>query len=428
MLSSSLSRYFIFFICFLSSCNTNTNIDKNDILRINLIEAEKRAYMNASEVILNLEYVVLETSPQCLIGEVIHTSFSVSENFILAFSNSGCLLFSRKGQFIRSIGQRGSGPQDFTDNRYSVKIDEQSDMIYLLSSYEICAYRISGQFVKKLNFLEFQKRNDITSFLCNITHWKENLFCANMDLNIGKEPYRCIIFSLDGEIVKLFPNNIFFDNGKSGKVMRSTDNSNADIYLHNEQLYFRELLCDTLFRITNELDFVPEIIFDLPGDKIPTEMRGDSDAALRIKYRISRIYEVKKFLLLEEGEIGTKYHRSLYDKNKNQLFSFEPDPLLKGESVMRFLDGRTSTRAFSLNGLRNDIDGGLPFDPHRSSNIQNDNQMICIYQSHFLKEKLTDEHFKRYSIQDQKAHEKLKKLLEDLDFEDNPVIMIATFK
>ena len=427
MLSSSFSRYFIFFIYFLSSCNTNTttNIDKNGILRINLIEAEKRAYLNASEVISSLEYVALETSPQCLIGDVVHVS--VSENFILAFSNSNCLLFSRKGQFIRSIGQRGSGPQDFTDNWYSVKIDEQSDMIYLLSSYEICAYRISGQFVKKLKYLEFQKRNDITSFLCNITHWKENLFCANMDLNIGKEPYRCIIFSLDGEIVKLFPNNIFFDNGKSGKALRSTENSDANIYLHNEQLYFREYLCDTLFHITNELDFLPEIIFDLPGYKKPTDMRGEFGAPSS-EYTIRRIYEVRNFLLLEEGKIGSKYHRSLYDKNKNQLFSFESDPLLKRELGHHLPDRITTTRAISLNGLRNDIDGGLPFDPHRLSNIQNDNQMICIYQSHFLKEKLTDEHFKRYTIQDQKAHEKLKKLLEDLDWEDNPVIMIATFK
>ena len=425
MLSPSFSRYFIVFIYFLSSCNTNTNSDKNDILRIDLAETENRAYLNASEVISSLEYVALETSPQCLVGEIVKAY--VSENFILTFSNSNCLLFSRNGKFIRGIGQRGNGPQDFMENSYNVKIDEQSGMIYLLSSYEICAYRISGQFVKKLNLQDVLKKSDISSSLSNVVHWKENLFCANIALHSGKEPYRCIIFSLDGEIVKLFPNNIFFDTGKNGKVMMSTDNSEANIYLYNEQLYFRERLCDTLFRITNELDFLPEIIFDLPGYKMPTDMRGEFNAR-RSEYDLNKIFEVKNYILLNAGEIGSGYYRSLYDKNKNKSISFKSDPLLSRETVAPLLGGELLSRTSSLNGLRNDIDGGLPFDPHHISHIQNNNQMICIYHSYFLKEKLTDEHFTRYTIQDQDANKRLKKLLGELDWEDNPVIIIATFK
>ena len=427
MLSSSFSRnllaFFSLFILLSCSSPTKKNDAKNEILKIDFNEAAYRDYFNASEVISNIEYVALETSSECLLGEVV--SACISENFILTFSNSNCLLFSRKGQFIRRIGQRGNGPQDFKYDSYRVEIDEHSDRIYLLGLFEICAYRISGQFVKRLDLFEFQKRGDTSTYPCNVTHWKDNLFCGNMNLNSGKEPHRCIIFNLDGEIIKLFPSHIFF-NGSNG--VYSSFNSDANIYLYNDQLFFKERLCDTLFRITNELDFVPEIIFDLPGYKMPTEVRGESLNINLPDFFIGNIQEVKDYLLLYGGKRGSGYLTSLYDKNKNQLISIKSDPFFQREMTIPLPDGRTHTRTTSLNGLRNDIDGGLPFSSSINCHIQNNNQLINIYQSYFLKEKLTDEHFKRYTIKDQEAHKRLKKLLEDLDWDDNPVITIATFK
>jgi hypothetical protein len=54
--------------------------------------------------------------------------------------------------------------------------------------------------------------------------------------------------------------------------------------------------------------------------------------------------------------------------------------------------------------------------------------LVALYQSYLLKEYLTDEHFARQNIKDQEAHQRLKDLLANLDEEDNPVLMIATFK
>ena len=408
----------IFFLLFLSSCHSKREI-KDEILRIDLNEAVNRSQLNASDFISSIEYVALETSSQCLLGEAVFAS--VSENFILTFSyNGSCLLFSRKGQFIRSIGQRGNGPQDYLNNSYYVKIDEKSDRIYLMGMDEIVAYTIAGKFVKKLNLIDFYKKGVLSDRPMHVTHWKENLFCANMNLNSGKEPLRCVIFTLEGEVVKTFPNHVFFETEK-GRMVRSTLNSDVDIYLYNEQLYFKEILCDTLFRITDQLDFVPEIIFDLPGKKMPTNMRGYFKTSPP-EYMIRGIHEVDNYLFW----FGTLQY--LYDKKKNQLISFEGDPLLNREITAPLPGGATNTRTTSLRGLSNDIDGGLPFAPHHLSHIQNDQQMICIYQSYLLKEKLTDEHFARYKIKDPEAHKRLRNLLENLDWEDNPVLMIATFK
>ena len=117
----------------------------------------------------------------------------------------------------------------------------------------------------------------------------------------------------------------------------------------------------------------------------------------------------------------------LYNKKNNRIFFSRPDPLLKKENIINFNSGPMSGTT-SLYGLHNDIDGGLPFMPELKSHIQNSQQMVCVYQSYLLKELLTEEHFARYDIKDPEAHKRLRTLLTNLDWEDNPVLMIATFK
>jgi len=101
--------------------------------------------------------------------------------------------------------------------------------------------------------------------------------------------------------------------------------------------------------------------------------------------------------------------------------------MLTKETIIPLPGGVTQTRTSSLRGLSNDIDGGLPFNPRFLSYIPNNRQLICIYPSYLLKEKLTEEHFAHYKIRDQEAHKRLRNLLANLNEEDNPVIMIATF-
>jgi hypothetical protein len=50
------------------------------------------------------------------------------------------------------------------------------------------------------------------------------------------------------------------------------------------------------------------------------------------------------------------------------------------------------------------------------------------FQPFKLLKDFTKEHFAAKKIKDKEAHERLKKLLATLDEDDNPVLMIATFK
>ena len=407
----------------LFSCSTPKE-NKDEILLIDINKAEKRSYLNASEVISKIEYVALETNSQCIVGEPV--VISVSENYILSFSGSNCHLFSRNGHFITTIGQRGNGPQDYIDDLYNVKIDEKSGMVYLMGVFDILAYRLSGDFFMKLNIRDLVKNFGI-SIPLNIKHWKENLFCANFNLGSVNEPYRFIIFSLEGEIVKLFSNNnIFFEADGKLSSRSFAHYIDASIYCFNEQLYFKEILCDTLFRISEQLDLVPEIIFDTHDKKTLNNMRRFYYSSTPEYYAITKIYELENYMLLF-GSAPFKFKYFLYEKNNNRLFSFEHELLFEQEQISHIARS-TSSRTFRLPGLSNDVDGGLPIIPVFFNNIQNNQQIVTVYQSYLLKEQLTEKHFERVKIKDQEAHKRLRNLLVNLDEEDNPVLMIATFK
>jgi len=286
-------------------------------------------------------------------------------------------------------------------------------MIYLTSNFsEIVAYRITGEFVKKITVEELSEKVNINHRYINFKHWKENLFCANVNLS-GKEQCRFFIFTLEGEIVKLFQNYVFFNSRGNFPIPFME----GGLYCYNDDFFYKQGYSDTLFRVSDQLELKAEAVFEVPGNKISENIR------YQISYKdftyIQVISVFENYIWMRKSNSTGIY---LYAKKNNHLISFASDPFL--QKILPLPDG--TMRAFALDGLRNDIDGGLPFIPN--GQIQNGQQMVCVYQSYLLKEKLTEEHFARYDIKDPEAHKRLRTLLTNLDWEDNPVLMIATFK
>lgn len=391
-------------------------------------------YVNASEFISDIEYVALETSPQCLIDEF--RKICISENYILVEDDSNCLLFSRQGKFIRKIGQKGNGSEEYL-YALKIEIDEASGMVYLSSTMMLVAYRISGEFVKKLHLEEMTKKYSMGK-LYTVTHWKDNFFCSNIALSSGKERYSFIVFTLDGEIVKLFPNDITFES----EIGFSSIADYADIYVDKGVLNFRQQYSDTLFHLTNQLDLIPDVIFDFCGQKKPIDQLGVF--VPQPCTDIIETIEAGKWILFissfgkerPQGFISFQY--GIYDRETDQLTFCQRDPLaqksVNEHSISRIvLGGNLNLQDVDpqwslLPGLINDIDGGLPFWPGRSIKIQDNQKLASIYQPYELLENLNEEYFAAHKIKDQEAHKRLENLLENLGEEDNPVLMIATFK
>ena len=419
--------FVILFLIGLSSCNNNKEII-GDLPQIKVcLTKDMTTNVYASDFISGIEYVILETTSQSLIS---NPTMSISDNYILVMG-SPCMLFSRQGKFIRHIGGIGQGPGEYS-NVTEIDIDEKSDMIYLSNYFDLLAYRISGEFVKKLNLVEFHKRNGYQASYRTI-HWKDDLFCANIDINSGKELYSFVVFTLDGEVVKLFPNYVTFD-----KDERTTFSNYyfATTYRYNGIVNNKRDNSDTLFRLTDQLDLVPDVYFDLCGRPIPKKLNKDNYTAYT---HVREFLEVENYILFkcDFGELTPsdlpEKQFCIYDRNSTNLTFCKIDPLAKLPPPLDLsMISPTATRRITSNnsysGLINDIDGGLPFWPSYFMKIQSKQKLACAYQPSVMLGNLTEEYFSAHEIKDIQAHERLKKLLENLEEDDNPVLMIATFK
>ena len=433
MLSHSFIRYFVLlFLIGLSSCQNQikTNGDLPDLPYIKMLKTnDNTKYLYASEFISDIEYVPLETSTECLIGGVY--SINISDNYIFVSAEPSCLLFSRQGKFIRHIGNKGNGPGDFLIVK-NVKIDEESGMVYLLSNHKLIAYNISGEFVKSLDISEFRNVSGICIY--NAFHWRSELFCAPVDLNSGKELYSFVVFTLDGDIIKLFPNYETINN-KDGYW----SGGYADFRNYNELICFNSTNPDTLFRLTEQLDFTPEVFVDMCEQGMTKDDFANFDIVSNKRFfEIIKFYEVGNYILFdyllpETNSIGVnKTQHCFYNRNNNNLIFAKGDLHAKHEILIppgiikKASAGEKITNFVS--GFINDIDGGIPFWGSRNASIQNRQQLVNISQPSFLIKMLTEEYFSEHKIKDIQAHERLKKLLDNLDEDDNPVLKIATFK
>ena len=418
---SKLGFLSVLFLIILQSCGYSKKTDEDSIRRIEVcFSKDKLSTLYASEFISDIEYVCLETSPECFIGD--NQKICLSDNYILIFSmgDSRCLLFSRQGEFLRHIGNKGQGPREYVLEPSRLYIDEESNMIYLSSIFELLAYRITGEFVKKLNLNELTKKAGISRNLWNVTYWKDDLFCSNVDLSTGKEPYSFVIFTLDGDIVKLFPNHLIFDS----EVTFGGINFSADIYNFNGQLSFMRGGSDTLFRLNEQMEFVPELIFDLCGREIPTHRRGKRDSPSTYTYS-SILMETENYLLLhcnfgdkKFSDLSTFY--CLYDKNRNKPTIVKPEYVR--DRIIIGYDGKERKVKAYFSGFINDLDGG----PNMLFSFYSDRgQIISSIYPYFL---LTKDYSEGKTVIHPEWHQRYQTLLTNLDEEDNTVLMISHFK
>ena len=254
-----------------------------------------------------------------------------------------------------------------------------------------------------------------------------------------------MIFSITGNVVKLFPNYIKFKE-EGGFFIDNGINSFADIYFYAGKLRFREQASDTLFYLNDRLELVPEIIFDLCGRNIPTNMRGNNFFTNRKSYTIiNSMVEMgnRIFLSCDFGDktpAGFTSNQELwYDKNNKKMTILKQDFL--GQKRIKIPSANTpgvsvnSSESEQLidsyrKGIINDIDGGFDFFPSPGmTHNQNNQQLVCaVYLPFKILENLNEEHFASKEIKNKEANVRLRNLLKNLKEDDNPVLMIATFK
>jgi hypothetical protein len=110
-----------------AACNNSSKVN-GDIVVLNGMEALKNPKeLKLSDIAESIEYVKLETSPECLVSE---GSFVVEKQYIVCFNRKpgNVLLFTRGGKFIRS------GPIPYMSEG-GIKYFGSQHFIYLQNRY-----------------------------------------------------------------------------------------------------------------------------------------------------------------------------------------------------------------------------------------------------------------------------------------------------
>jgi hypothetical protein len=322
------------------------------------------------------------------------------------------------GRFLYNIGGRGQGPGELAHLTFA-DIDIQNQRILLTQ------YRLTNEFDFEGNFIgriEHPFVNDEETCY-NIVILDKNLFAANIFSRKDVQENAVVLFNRDGEILNTLKS--YNDPIHHPTIFTWGPTEQGGIFYRtaNDISFYRQVT-DTIYsfnRTSKNFEARYPIYF---GKHKPPHDRRDPSAVSPHQIHIklgdqmrdnNMIAEYSKFIFFDfamfryapepfedsflfSGQVFNRTNQDVYgifDKQNSQLkLLLHPIPALRG--------------------LKNDLDGGIPFWP---KSISSNGEMVDWRQAYkFI------EHAEKLSDPD----ESFLNILQSIDEDDNPIVIIAT--
>ncbi len=373
------------------SCNTSDS---------NHYEIDPRTFgendIKLSDIADDITYIPLDNSFP--IALVYHTSINILENSIyLSARDIGIIKFNRNGKMPKVIGRRGRGPGEW-HYCMSVAVDPRSETIYVMdNSNEIKVYYKSGVFKGALRLPGNEDGFDFSQ----INFFNSNLF-ASQYINMGHAKYNWIIIDTLGKIVTYRFNPI--------PTFTSNMGGNGGIFKYEDKISYWDWYNDTIFTISSDLNYKASYTFSfgegkIPRDKIPSK---DFFDILSKYYLTANILETKRFLLY------------MYGHNKRGTLALI-DKKTKKSYLTPIFDEK-------VDGISNNLDGGLKFLPLCYFTENEREYLISIIDPFQLKKYINGEEFINSASEFPQKKGSLVKLVENVKETDNPILMLVRLK
>ena len=424
-----------------------------DTMGIAVIDVERQigTYQEiaVSEIVSEFEYIPLETGKNCLVGSIMQIIVTSTHIFCYGLTGGGgggfaigpgqwfCYAFGRDGRFITEIGRVGQGPGEYTTIT-GMSIDEKNQTLYLETTRSLLEYSWDGVFRRSIR----RPENMVEFLVKGVCYVRENLFIGHTENSRGNEAHTFLLFNDSGQVMKAFDNYVQFEI--TGNTAGPANHSMRPFKV-KEHIYVKEYQNDTLFFLNEQDELIPQFVFYLGKYAFPLHLRKTvifTQEWQETNYRNRLI--IPEWNDYSYPMIGTPTH-IFFSIWRGSRPSF---PVPKGIKQTMYANGQSTeyesykllgvydidkktTRLvdtdpfFRMPGLINDLDGGMSFWPRHYTS---DNELVDIWQSYEMKEILTENYFAAHEIKNPQAHQKLKELLNNLDWEDNPVIVIAKLK
>jgi len=406
--------YLTLCLLLITSCQNTQKIDSNgEIYVLDVVQGQKNLVKkNLTDIKSNIRYIQLETAENCLIGNRINKVY-VEDNKIFINDNEPSLKVfdANTGKYLYNIGRRGQGPGELP---YLSHVDMNvKEKIIVLGWGKILKYNFEGKYLKDITLPNLPASDSTEIIWNNVVILDENLYSVGVYTLSDHQVNAAVIFDEQSNIVSTLKSYDDYIQHHTIKTFSALDQSGF-YYKSIDRIHFYRGICDTVYEYNpSTRGFDPYFCFNF-GKHRRSRYYDNVDTNNKDEISVQKLSENERFIFIDfrtlkastepfedyfyrEGQIVkyvNNYVYAIYDKQTSN-FSFLLQPV-KG-----------------IRGLVNDIDNGLPFWPKY---ISSKNEFVDYMQAFDFVEKAT-----KITNPD----DSFKKLMERVDEEDNPIIIIA---
>lgn len=405
---------FIVVFIFFTSCKEETAfIDKMTIPIKEAIDGNHYEILKLSDYADNIEYIPLETTAESLfpsyfdlIKENIYYNKGV---FIFPFTKK-VLKFDSKGTFLGGIGRFGEGPGEYT-GVWSMDVDDNNRVYIMDGPFSVNLFTLNGNYLRKIALKrdslhnhfqkKFQAVND-NLYVFDLAYWKIHEYM--IAFSDSTSMLLSLIKDTQPEIK---------ENGVGGL-------SDAIMYHSDGKVHYYKPIADTIYSVDASMFVKPEFVFDYGRYKYPLDQNKRVPGDVTPEYiGMTYLHESRQFLFMEFA------FGALAPEPFEELRSFEGVTNTITNRYVKVLYNKSTGKVHLLKqprkgdlGFLNDLENGGPaFWPTFVS--RDETEMMMIYDA--------DKFIENYS-KVKNPSKKLKKVLQSLKFDSNPVVIVVKLK
>ena len=409
-------KYLLFFFtCIIVSCN-----NKKEAIPINVIPVASAVgnsnlpILNLSDYATEIKYIPLETNDSVLIGRNPKISSYENKKILIDFlaPSGNYYLFDENGKYCRKIGQNGQGPDEYLLVAQNLI---HNNHIYLRDGEKMLIYDFNGSRIERYNMFSNDIPAKYGSAGINIFPLKKDTFVMSVLSLDGDYPLAILAETYQSGIkmIKEYPNFAIINKlrlGIKGGEM-------GFMYRFKDDVRIYKLINDTIFTIGQDIEMKPAFVLDLGKYKLPLSyIEWKEEVDINNYITLNRIYESLNHLFIQ-------FHFRKYAPEPVAIMSRDGRLVnsLLGE-VCSIFDKRTGEFTLLRQpvkgklGFKNDIDGGPVIWPQY---ISSSNELVSLIQP---------EEFMDYYGKITSPSAELTELANKIEWDDNPIVIVAKLK
>lgn len=379
--------------------------DRNEFFVVSYEDLlERPGIVSLSNLAREITYVKLETSAECLIHTLAEYYFT--SEYIFVDNVYNILQFSIDGKFIKQIGRQGRGPGEIGLIRTLSVVDSEKLLAVQTNSVsKLFFFSFDGDFVKSVPVPDIN----------NIALLPEGRMLFYDPCVWGHEDYMFILKDITGDTLSCVVNHSKWQN-RSGYVYTVSYHLFHPFYISAGAVSLKSMHNDTIYCLRKD-SIVPRYLIDLGRFELPEDKRAEvagqslgdfieSSAG----YRFAVSFDARDRLFISSGE-----YNNLEESNQwNMIYE------RGSRSGALLVDS-----AGNPGSIVNDLDGGPDFWP---AGVIDDSTVYCPMSPHLLIGEINDHIYPGKPAIDNSEKGKFLNLLNDINENDNPVLMIVRLK